>query len=333
MARKVLIATAIFLLGATISRITYAASLTNEVVDIFPRDAAEFAFADLGQARSLAWFPELQRQVLPDQLRSFEQLLASPGIGRDSRIEGLAWAVIPSGSQAQSSQVSGTPASDEIVMVALGQFSPQSTEAYFKAQKRAIVKVRDYSLYPLSGLGDGGMFFSFMDSTLAVLGTRKELERVIAIRYGEEQSLLSNADLAPLISQANGRSVVWGVLSVTRAWLEMQQLAPMIQEFPQFQQLLSKVRALTLEIDAGTGIQSRFEAVCASSEDANTLAALLQVDLRYQASQAGKSNQDVTAFLNLAEVEPSGDRLDVTLHLTDDQVVGLLQNGTFSIHK
>jgi hypothetical protein len=322
------------LLASALSPVARAGSLTTEVVGIFPRDAVEFAFADLRQARSLAWFPQLQRQVLPDQLRQFEQLLASPGMDHDSRIEELAWAVVPSRSQAHPSEGSGAPNGDETVVVALGQFSPESTNAYFKAQKRTVVEVRNYFLYSLSGgSGDGGLFFCFVDSTVAVLGGRRELERVIGILHGEEESLLSNSDLAPLISRADPHSVIWGVLSAPGAQKEMKELLPLVEEFPQAQQLLSKVRAFTLEIDAGAGIESRFDAVCDSSDDADALGALLQADLGYQTSRAGRSSQDVTGFLDQAKVGALGDRLDVTLDLTDDQVMGLLQRGTFVIHK
>jgi hypothetical protein len=330
---KVFVVALAVLLVSALSPMARAGSLPTEVVGIFPRDAAEFAFADLRQARALAWFPELQRQVLPDQWRQFEQLLASPGMDRDSRIEELAWAVVSSGSPSQPSQGSPDPTGEQTVIVALGQFSPESTDAYFKAHKRTVVTVRNYVLYPLSGgSGDGGSFFCFIDSTVAVLGGRKELERVISISDNEEPSLLSNTDLAPLISQANPRSVVWGVLNAPRALLEMQELVPLVEQFPQSQQLLSKIRAFTLEIDADRGAQSRFEAVCASSDDADTFAALLQADQRYQGSQAGKSNQNVTDLLKQAEVASSGDRLDVTLDLTDDQVVGLLQGNGFPSH-
>ncbi len=171
-----------------------------------------------------------------------------------------------------------------------------------------------------------------MDSNTAVLGRRKGLEKIIAVSYGEEQSLLSNTELAPLISQTNGVSVVWAVLSAPYARLAMQQLAPQAAEFPQSQQLFSKLRALTLEIGAGSGI-TRFEAVCASPDDANTFAALLRADLLYQSYRAGKSNQDLTALLDQAKVAPSGDRLDVTLTLTDDQVVGLIQRNNFAVHQ
>ncbi len=136
-------------------------ALATEVIGMFPQDAGEFAYADLRQARYLTWFSELQKQVLPDHLRQFEHLLASPGMGPNSRVDELAWAVVPAGLPAEALQNAGVPASEEVVSVALGQFSPESAEAYFKAQKRAVVKVRDYSLYAFGGgSGDGGLFFA-----------------------------------------------------------------------------------------------------------------------------------------------------------------------------
>ena len=72
--------------------------------------------------------------------------------------------------------------------------------------------------------------------------------------------------------------------------------------------------------------------MCASPDDANAFTALLQAGLLYQRYQVANSNPDLAAMLGQAEVAPSGDRLDVTLALTDDQVVGLIQRNTFAIH-
>ena len=66
----------------------------------------------------------------------------------------------------------------------------------------------------------------------------------------------------------------------------------------------------------------------ASSDDANTFAALLQAGLLYQRYQVTNSNPHLAAMLDQAEVTPSGDRLDVTLGLTDDQAVDLVQRST-----
>jgi hypothetical protein len=308
-----------------------AGSLPTEVIGIFPPDVAEFAIADLQQARSLAWFPQLQKKVLPDQLRQFELFLASPGMDRDSRVEQLAWALVPGSSASQPSQ--GGTDSQETVIVAIGQFSPDSTAAYFKARKRTAVNVRDHSLYPLNGgSGVGGTLVWFLNSTVAVLGERKQVERLISINDNEEPNLLNNPSMAPLISQANPHSVIWGVLNSTRANLEMQSILPGLAGFSQSQQLFSTVHAFTLEIDADRGTQSIFEAICASPDDASMFATLLQAALLYQATRTGQPNQDMTALLSQAKIAASTDRLDVILALTNDQVVDLLQRNGLSSH-
>jgi hypothetical protein len=328
---KLVFVAVIVLVSFACASVACAGSLPSEVIGIFPPDVAEFAVADLQRAHSLPWFPQLQKKVLPDQLRQFELFLASPGMDRDSRVERLAWALVPGSSASQPPQ--GVTGSQETVIVALGQFSPESTAAYFKARKRTVVSVRDHFLYPLNGgSGDGGTLVWLVGSTVAVLGERKELERVIGINDNEEPNLLSNRSLAALISQANPHSVIWGVLNSSRANLEMQAILPGLAGFSQSQQLFSKVHAFTLEIDADQGTQSTFQAICASPDDANMFATLLQAALLYQASRADQPNQDMTALLSQAKVAASTDRLDVTLALTDDQVVDLLQRNGLSSH-
>jgi hypothetical protein len=322
------------LLACALPPAVRAGSLSTEVIGMFPQNTSEFAYADLRQARSLTWFPQLQKQVLPEHLRQFEQLLASAGVDSNSQVEEVAWALVPAGLPTGAVQNTTVPTSEEVVAVALGPLRPESAENYFKARNLAVVKVRDYSLYAFGGgSGEGGLFFCFMDSTTAAFGRRKELEKLIAVRYGEEQSLLSNTELAPLVSKANGSGAVWAVLSAPYARLAMQQLAPQTAEFPGAQQLVSTLRALTLEISTGSGIQTLFEAVYASSDDANTFAALLQAGLLYQRYQVANSNSDLAAMLGQAKLAPSGDRLDLTLALTDEQVVGLIQSNTFAIHQ
>ena len=327
---KMLLTAAVFL-ACALPPVARASSLSTEAIAIFPQNAGEVAYVDLRQARPLTWFPQLQEQMLPDRFRQFERFLASAGLDPESQVDEMAWALVPSDLPAGAAR-NAVPADEEAVGVALGSFWPEKAEAYFKTKNLAAVRVRDYFLYAFGG--SGNLFFCFIDSNTAAFGQRKEVEKLIAVRYGEEQSLLTDTELAPLIlSQANGSGVVWAVLSAPYARLAMQQLAPQTAELPQAQHLVSKLRALTLEIGtAGNGVQTRFEALCASPDDATGFTVLLQAGLLYQRYQVANSNPDLAAMLGQAEVAPSGDRLDVTLVLTNDQVVGLIQRNTFAIH-
>jgi hypothetical protein len=328
---------------AAVPRI-HASTLSTDVIGMFPQNVGEFAYADLKQARTLSWFPQLKQQMLPARFKQFEQFLTSAGLDPNSQVEEVAWATVgpvpaaagqnapASGSTGAQQQTAPGPGSDQILGIALGSFRPESAVAYFQAQKLPVVKVRNFSLYAFGGgSGPADLFFFFIDSNTAAFGQRQQLERLISIRAGEEQGLLTDSKMLPLINDTNGSGVVWAVMNGTYAQLAMQQLAPEAAQFPQAQQLVTRIRAMSLQIITGSGVQARFQSVCASPDDANTFAALLQAGLLYKRYQLGNSNPDLAALLDSTRISPAGDRLNVQLTLTDDQMLSLIRRNTFAV--
>src|SRR4029077_4764518 len=112
--------------------------------------------------------------------------------------------------------------------------------------------------------------------------------------------------------------VVWAVLNSAYAQLAMQQLAPEAGQFPQAQQLVSRLRALSIQISAGSGVEARFESVFDTPHDANAFAALLQAGLLYKRYQLGTSNPDMAALLDSTRITPAGDRLELSVSITQD---------------
>jgi len=331
------------LAGSAITR-AHASTLSSDIIGMFPQNIGEFAYANLKEARSLSWFPQLKQQMLPARFKQFEQFLTAAGIDPNSQVEEVAWATVgappllasqnapANGANGAKQQAAPGPGSEQILGVALGSFRPEAAEAYFTAQKLAVVKVRNFSLYAFGGgSGPADLFFFFLDSNTAAFGQRQQLERLLAIRAGEEQGLLTESKMLPLINEANGSGVVWAVLNSAYAQLAMQQLAPEAGQFPQAQQLVSRLRALSIQIIAGSGVQARFQSVCASPDDANTFAALLQAGLLYKRYQVGNSNPDLASLLDSTSITPAGDRLNVRLTLTDDQMLSLIRRNTFAV--
>src|SRR5437016_5124961 len=349
--------TAIFLTMLACSAVSrvHASTLSTDVIGLFPQNIGEFAYADLKQARSLSWFPQLKQQMLPSRFKQFEQFLTSAGIDPNSQVEEVAWATVgappapadqnrranaPPQQQAQQQaqqqqaqqQQMPSPGSEQILGVALGSFRPETAETYFKAQKLPVVRVRNFSLYAFGGgSGPTDLFFFFIDANTAAFGQRQQLERLIGIRAGEEQGLLTDSKMLPMINEANGSGVVWAVMNGTYAQLAMQQLAPEASQFSQAQQLVSRLRAMSLQIIAGSGVEARFQAFCSGPDDANTFAALLQAGLLYKRYQVGNSNPDLASLLDSTRIVPAGDRLNVRLTLTDDQMLSLIRRNTFAV--
>jgi hypothetical protein len=327
--KRYLVGAAALAMACILPSLAHASSLSTDVIGMFPKNVGEFAYADLKQARSLSWFPQLKQQMLPTRFRQFEQVLTAAGVDPNSQVEELAWALVPSGSANTANSV---PTDEEVVGVALGSYQPDSAEAYFTAKKLPLVKVRNFSLYAFGGgTGPTDLFFVFIDASTAAFGQRQQLEKLIAVRNGDEAGLLSNPDLSPLILQANGSGMFWAVLDAPYTRLAMQQLLPQVQQFPQAQQLAAKLRALTIEFTGSSDLQVHFEAVCGNPDDANTFAALMQAGILFQRYQVASSNPDLAAMLDQASVLPSGDRLVMSFAVSNDQVMGLIKHNTFSM--
>src|SRR5712675_1175431 len=316
------------------TQISSAQSLGADTISLFPKNVGEFAYANLKQARSQKWFPQLQEQMLPERFKQFEKFLASAGVDPNSQVEELAWGLVAEG---VTDKTSGTgsaavPTGEEVVGVALGSYNPDSTEAYFKRQKLPTFKARNFTLYAFGG-GSGAtdLFFLFIDSSTAAFGHRSELEKMLDVRYGGAEGLLRNEKMYSLITDANGTGVVWAVLNPAYTRLAMQQLAPQIQQFPEAAKLITRMQNLILNIQASGGIEGKFQAICGSTDDANTLAQLMTLAFVYQQYQAKQQNPEMADLLGQAQVNPSGDRVVLRLALTDDQITSLIRKNTFAL--
>jgi hypothetical protein len=328
MNRKFAVIAAVLAAWCALSPVARAGTLSTGVIGMFPKEIGQFAYADMRQARTQSWFPQLKQQMMPARFRQFEQLLASAGIDPNAQVDEVAWALVP----VVGAGDTAVPTSEQIVGVALGSFRPEVVQAYFQRQKLPVVKSGILALYAFStATGPSDLFFTFIDSNTAAFGQRKEVERLIAVRNGEAESLLKNEQLSPLVLAANGSAAVWSVMNAAYTRLAMQQLAPETAQFPQAAQLTAKLRALTMRIVVKTDVQAQFQAVCATADDANTFAALLQAGLLYRRYQAGSAQPEMAALLDQTSISPAGDRLDLRITLTPAQVQALIAHNTFSI--
>jgi len=328
MIRKFAVIVAVLAAWCALSPLARAGTLSTGIIGMFPREIGEFAYADMRLARTQPWFPQLKQQMMPARFRQFEQLLASAGIDPNAQVDEVAWALVPT----VGSGANAVPTSEQIVGIALGSFRPEVVQQYFQRQQLPVVEEGLLKLYAFStATGPNDLFFTFIDSNTAAFGQRKELQKLIAVRNGEGESLLQNPEMSPLVLAANGSAAVWSVMNAAYTRLAMQQLAPETAQFPQAAQLTAKLRALTMKIVVRTDVQAQFQALCATAEDANTFAALLQAGLLYRRYQAGSAQPEMAALLDQTSVSPSGDRLDLRITLTNAQVQALIARNTFSI--
>jgi hypothetical protein len=283
---------------------TSAASLSTSIIGMFPKSVGEFSYADLKAARKFPWFTQLYGQVLPPKFRQFEQFLGSSGVDPNSQVEEIAWANISSGS------------ADDVVGIALGQFDPSSVETKLKAQKVPSFEVQGYHLY---AFGSGA----------AAGDNRSVLEHLINVRMGGEETLLTGK-LFPLITEANGNGIIWAVLDKDHTHLAMQQLVPQAGQFPQAAAIIGRLHAMIININADSGVDAHFQAVCDSVDDANLLGAAMQAGIMYRRYQEAQGNPSLAKTLDQVKVTPTGDRLKIEAPVSQEELLSLIQTKAFA---
>jgi hypothetical protein len=298
---------------------TSAGSLSTAIIAMFPKDSGEFAYADLKAARKYPWFSQLNDQLLPPRFHQFEQFLSSSGVDPNSQVEELAWA----------SEANGK--GDNVVGVALGNFDPSASEAKLKAQKVPSFESQGYRMYAYgSGIAAGDILFLFLDSNTAAFGNRASLEKMIDVRMGGTPSLLTNDSLFPMITEANGSGIVWAVLDKEHTSLALQQLVPQAGQFPQAAAIIARIKAMIINIGADDkSIDAHLQAVCASVDDANLLSAAFQAGLMYRRYQEASTNPALAKALDGVGVAPTGDRLKISVPITQEQMTALIQRKSF----
>ena len=95
--------------------------------------------------------------------------------------------------------------------------------------------------------------------------------------------------------------------------------------------LVARMQNLIINVDASSGIDGKFQAVCGSPEDANTLGQLLQAGFLYKRYQAQKENPELADLLDQARITPAGDRVTLRMSLSDDQMTSLIRKNTFAL--
>jgi hypothetical protein len=304
----------------------YAGTLNTSVIAMFPKNTAEFAYADLKEARKFPWYPQFRSQTLPVRFSDLEHFLASVGVDDNLQIDELAWSL--GSDTASGPDDKSAPDSDKVLGVALGNFDPDAAKSYMKAHKMSGVEYRGYTLYPCASCDD--LSIVFIDASTVAFGHAALLEKLIEVRAGADDSLIHNAKIFPFISQINGRGIFWGVLNEGGTRQAVRQIVPEATQFPQAGKLLGKLNGMVISIQGSGDLEVHFQVISSSPDDAATIAQLLQAGILLRQFDAKSSDPELATLLESVRVVPNGEGLEVSFAVTSDQVISLIKRNTFS---
>jgi hypothetical protein len=111
-----------------------AGTLSVDVIAMFPKNTAEFAYADLKEARQFPWYAQFRSQTLPVRFSDLEHFLASVRVDDHSQVDELAWS-LSSADSASGPDDKSAPDADNFLGIALGNFDPDAAKSFMKRHR------------------------------------------------------------------------------------------------------------------------------------------------------------------------------------------------------
>ncbi|MFQ5816628.1 MAG: hypothetical protein ACE5H2_01555 [Terriglobia bacterium] len=297
-----------------------AGSLRSDVLYLLPAETGQLVYIDLKEARRSPHYGQLQAQLLPRRFQHFANFLRSMGTNLEEEIEWLAWVFVPPDGQA----------GERLMGIVEGNFAPERVEQFFLQQNLPIDVYRGQTLFPFgSGVGPQDLFFSFLDASTAVFGTRASLTLLLETRYGAHDNLLQNETLLAQLDEVNGRAPIWAVFDKQYTRYTLAQLIPEAVRFDEFTRVAHRFRHSTLQLHLGREMRIDFQAWCETAMDAQAFSLLVQTGMFVQRWRLREENPELSRVLTNSEVNSVGDRLQVRLTIEEEDLKKLLARRLF----
>ncbi|MCU1343638.1 MAG: hypothetical protein JWN92_3061 [Candidatus Acidoferrum typicum] len=331
----------------------HANTLDSSIISMFPIDVSDVKYVDLSGSRQYAWFPQFQVQVVPNDVLGLEQLLEAAH-GEQPAAEQ------PAAEQQPTEQVAGEksegqpeegppperlPSIDQVVWarfpisgsaqavaIGMGQFDIEGIKMFLNSHGVSSISGGTYEIYaaqPDLGMPEG--CFTLIDNRTVAVGSLEGLKRILEIRAQKQANLLENTNLMNLIKQVNGQALFWSVLDSVEAQTTVKRLVPEIMKFPQANDVVMKLKQLSISLKAADNMQIDMRVNSASAKDAVVLSQLLEASMLSRRHQSAQDNPELAKILDGMAIAPSGNQLNIRLTVTDDQMRGLGDQNTFSL--
>ncbi|MGH9448358.1 MAG: hypothetical protein ACRD3O_21970, partial [Terriglobia bacterium] len=282
----------------------------------FPPDTQQLAYANLDQLRDLPNYSQLRLALFNSRMNGFERLLKSVGSDPETDVDAviLGWR----GSAMNASSFFG---------LAEGNFDPTAAQTAVVQQH---LSTRQYAGFVLSGDhsgASGGMFFTYLSSTLVAFGRLSDVEALVDGYLGNRSALNSNSNFVNWEGELDGQAPQWGITTgaaaakVAAPWLGAGK-----QSMSDLTALFKPIKAVLYQVDWSNSFTVHLSVVCDSAGDAQTLDRLLGIWQNSMAANNGAS-AGVNQFMQNVEISADGSRVELDGSGSPSLLGQLFRNG------
>ncbi len=260
----------------------------------------------------------LKAQVLPDNLKEFENVLKGSGVNPDTDVESFTFVSFDNGKEGSTT-----------IGVASGSFSSKKVLTAMQLQNAKPTKYHSADMYLISKT----MAMTFLNDNTIMLGRDSALRVALDVRDGHSSNLDSNPDLTKLVKSVQ-KSPVWSVQDQKGSQNMLVSVLGDKSKLPEFDNIKKQVLGSRFLMGFSRGFNFYIDVLTADDIASAKLAALLKAGVLYKkvtgtpAQQAALENVTVTS----EPINPTSDRSHLKMQFTvnQEQFLKLLHSNCFA---
>ena len=242
----------------------------------------------------------MKQQLMPENVKQFEQALKGIGIDAENDVDQLTFASFRSGKKGLQQ-----------ICVAQGSFSAKKVLKKMKLKKIAGVKYGNSLIYPMSE----GMEMVFLDDNTLAFGNSASLKSALDSRDGKRPSLDSNSRMSDMMAAVDG-SAVWSILDQQGTQTMMKSaLGPQASSVADYEQVKKRLLGSRYTMNFQNGVNFDLNVLTSDSMTAATLSSLVKAGMMFK-----KMNASPIEKTAIDSMTVDSDSSNLQLHFkTDDQ--------------
>jgi hypothetical protein len=278
---------------------------------VIPADLQQLISVDYRALKDSPTAMQLKQQVLPDNLKQFEEALRGVGIDPAKDIDSLAFAAFRTQKQGIKS-----------IGVAAGPFSMKAVVKKLTLARIKPTKYNQSNIYPM----DGGMVMVFLDDSTLLFGEMSAVKMALDTRDGQILGLDTNSTMSDMMSDVDS-GPVWSILDQQGTQNVMRSALGDAAKVADYDTVKKRFLGSEYTMSFASGVTFDLTVVTSDSMSAATLSSLVKAGLLYK-----KMTASPTEKIAMDSTTVDSDGNDVTFHFksSDQQFQSLMHSELFA---
>jgi hypothetical protein len=296
---------------ALLSAIAGAMPLNSSARTVMPADTQQLISVDYRALKDSPTAMQLKQQLLPDNIKEFEQALKGIGIDPDKDVDTLTFTSF----RTEKMGIKG-------VGVAAGPFAMKAVLKKLTAAKIKPTKYLTASVYPM----DGGFVMVFLDDSTLLFGEISAVKIALQTRNGDVLSIDTNQTMSDMMSDVDS-SPVWSILDQQGTQNVMRSALGDAAKIADYDTLKKRLLGSRYTMSFNGGVNFDLTVVSSDSVTAATLSSLVKAGLLYK-----KMSATAPEKLAMDNTSVDSDGANVSFHFksNDQQFQSIMHSELFA---